>query len=502
VTVAVPLAATERSQWRRFGLLKLAAAYFLALKLAYIFTAFPIADEAYYWLWGRRPGLSYFDHPGLQAWVQGLSHLAFGTNLFALRLPTLLALAGCLWVIAAVARQLAGAEWQRLFWTGAVIFLASPMFGLFGSLAFHDYLLVFLCLASGFFFLSYFVAYEREGGGRHRDLVLAAALLGLAGLTKYNAVFLGLGVLATILIRPRLRPMLARWPIWAAAGLALVLQAPTVIWNISENFASLKFHLVDRHSPDWLSRLRLGHLRVGIIEALAFASPLLALMMARLFLKRARPGLESLGKTLAICTFWMSSTVFLAISAFDMVLGWWNVVGLVMALPFLARHAGRIVMALHVAYGVVVGTVLTAAFTLLPFTLLVGGTPLPETEAAYDWPKVAAAVEAARERYRPDFIAASSYQRASQLAFALDDPEVTEIAPRRDQFDFWFDPAAHEGQSAIVLVEANRGVDYVAARFERVELVEQVVMERFGHVLKRLDIYHGQGYREPDAVSP
>jgi hypothetical protein len=29
-------------------------------------------DEAYYWAWSLKPQLSYFDHPGLIAWVIAL----------------------------------------------------------------------------------------------------------------------------------------------------------------------------------------------------------------------------------------------------------------------------------------------------------------------------------------------------------------------------------------------------------------------------------------------
>ena len=32
-----------------------------------------IGDEAYYWLWSRRPALGYFDHPPMVAWLITLS---------------------------------------------------------------------------------------------------------------------------------------------------------------------------------------------------------------------------------------------------------------------------------------------------------------------------------------------------------------------------------------------------------------------------------------------
>ena len=51
---------------------------------------------------------------------------------------------------------------------------------------------------------------RRGQRGRTRDLMLAAVLLGLATLTKYNGAFLGIAVAGTVLVRPKLRPAAAR----------------------------------------------------------------------------------------------------------------------------------------------------------------------------------------------------------------------------------------------------------------------------------------------------
>lgn len=65
------------------------AAFFLAIKLVYVFGVGPIYDEAYYWMWGQHPGLSYFDHPPFHAWLLGISDFVFGRSLFGLRWMTL-----------------------------------------------------------------------------------------------------------------------------------------------------------------------------------------------------------------------------------------------------------------------------------------------------------------------------------------------------------------------------------------------------------------------------
>ncbi len=59
--------------------------HFVHLALAGVFM-----DEAYYWMWGQHPALSYYDHPPLNAWLLGLSSIVLGWNTVALRLPVAL----------------------------------------------------------------------------------------------------------------------------------------------------------------------------------------------------------------------------------------------------------------------------------------------------------------------------------------------------------------------------------------------------------------------------
>ena len=41
------------------------AVFFVVLKVLYSFSCGPLPDEAYYWLWSKNIGLSYYDHPPL-----------------------------------------------------------------------------------------------------------------------------------------------------------------------------------------------------------------------------------------------------------------------------------------------------------------------------------------------------------------------------------------------------------------------------------------------------
>src|SRR4051794_30260911 len=76
------------AQRRGLAPVQIAVAVLLALRLYFDFAAPPLGDEAYYWMWGQRPALSYFDHPPLHAWLLGVVSIVGGWNNFSLRVLT------------------------------------------------------------------------------------------------------------------------------------------------------------------------------------------------------------------------------------------------------------------------------------------------------------------------------------------------------------------------------------------------------------------------------
>ena len=65
----------------RWQTLRAVALVLLAIKLVLLVLAHPFMAEAYYFMWGRHPQLSYFDPPALIGWTQGLAGTAFGWDI-------------------------------------------------------------------------------------------------------------------------------------------------------------------------------------------------------------------------------------------------------------------------------------------------------------------------------------------------------------------------------------------------------------------------------------
>ena len=492
MTSIVPTGSSSVPQLR---LLQVAAAFFLALKLIYVLRVGPEMDEAYYWMWGQHPGLSYFDHPPLQGWLLGLSDAVFGRSLLALRWMTLATLAGTFYIYHLWAKRLAGNEWPSLWWPGVVIYLASPTFGYFTSLAFHDYLLVFLLLVSGHFFLNFLIAADAGGKGRLRDLYLGAVFVGLAGLTKYNAVFLGLAVFCFVVWRPSLRGLLRNPHLWLAGLVAVGLQFPVLYWNWQAGFASFAFHLSDRHGEGWLTDLNWRTFVDFPLSSAFLVSPFLIPVFWRFFTRRHETQFENVAKGLAVWAFWLSTLTFLFVALFDWVYWWWNLAAYVLVLPFAARHMGRRWLFWgHAAFGAVVQVYLLVTVAVFPLSIL-QGTPDFRQVRLYGWEELGQAVVAQRDRLQPDFIASDGHDLASVVGFAIDDPGVTAITNRTTQYAWWFDKEAHRGQNALVVLSVNERERFSRTQFETFEEIERVDVTRFGRVVNGYRLYWGENYQ-------
>lgn len=162
--------------------------------------------------------------PPFIAAVARLSTAVFGDSVWAARVPAALGGAAITGVLLWLVQRLGAGLWALLLtWIGlalAPVFLRSSV--LFQPVVF-DQLWATLAVTA-------LVLAAVEDAPRWWLLVGVA--LGLGVLTKMSSVMYAAVILAVAVVHPRLRrQLLTRWP-WAAAALALVLGAPTVVGQV------------------------------------------------------------------------------------------------------------------------------------------------------------------------------------------------------------------------------------------------------------------------------
>ena len=468
-----------------------------ALRVAHWLGAPPNSDEAYYWLWGRHPALSYLDHPPLHAWLQALAHAALGTSRLSLRAwPAVTSLATG-WAAWRLGRRLAPGDAAAGPWAATAL-LGSPLVLMLAGFAWQDHLLVLFLLLGGALLLDVLDEVARGGRGDTARLLGAGLCLGLAGLSKYSAVLPGLAALWVVARDRRLRPLLRDPRLWLAAALALAVVSPVLIWNAAEGGASFRFHLAGRIAGG-------GAVRWNPLGWLRFLAPLLLLagpfgLLAALRPARPPPpgGFADLHRRLALAALAVTLGFFLALSAVTTALFYWAVVGVVLLLPAAAAAGRPRLLLAHAAWGLAVAALMTAHATLLPLTALVAGVQDDDSRMTWGFEALAGAVRAEAAARPGAFVATSDYRSAASLAFALDAPDVQALAERRSQFDAWRDEAALAGRDAVLVVEERQPMrPWLAARFGAVRPLGEVEARRFGVAVKRYQLWLGEGYRPP-----
>src|ERR1700687_686490 len=261
-----------------------AAAAVIALHLATNGTLGFHTDELYYLACGRHPALGYVDFPPLVPLLARLDTGLLGVSPWTLRvLPSLLggflvALSG------AYVRRLGGSlrlQGIALLAAIAAVYLLGSNW-VFQTVTFDQV----TWMVALYWFLG--LVTDR----RPRYWIYLGISLGIGLEVKYTIVGLIAGIAITILIAPSLRNELrTRYP-WIAVGIALLVWAPNLVWQVVEGFPTLTY--LANHSGSG------GGPVVYLIEFGVYFFFLLPLWLAGMVSLFRRPQLRPIGIACAV----------------------------------------------------------------------------------------------------------------------------------------------------------------------------------------------------------
>lgn len=468
-------------------------AVLLGLKLWFDVAVPPMGDESYYWMWGQRLELSYFDHPPLHGWLLGLTEKLVGWHWWSVRALTWVALGATLAVFWAWARRTSPQAPADYFWCTTTLYLATPIFWLMTTMAFNDYLLIALALVASHFFLDFLTRWE-AGWRNPGRLYLAAVLLGLATLTKYNGALLGFAFAAMVLTRPTFWPLLRSPHVYLAGLLSIAVQSPVLAWNLGNGMASFGFHLGTRMGDGGL-KLSAGYWSTFLANLPLVLSPFLFLALLRYPFGPRLSGFEANARHFALAGFGVSTLTFLAVSLFTPVFFYWNIVAYLALIPLAWRYLGKKwLFWLHAVFGLLMALLLTVNFTLFPLANLVGPKDWG-TSANFGWDELAAAMRQEQQAHPEAFLAATRYTYAAQIGFQLRTADVTSLNTLTDQYDLWTDRLALTGRDALVIADGAWPIDFARTQFAGMTLLRTVEITRFGQPVTEYEIWLGSDYR-------
>lgn len=446
----------------------------------------PLPDETYYWLWGQRWDWSYFDHPPLQAWLQGGLSAAGADGLIGLRiLPTLLTTAILLGALG-VALRSRGVNGLPMLAVLAV-FLASPVIQIFTMIAFPDHLMLALLMPGLLAATAVLSALDKAETPRPVLIHATGLLFGLAILTKYNAALVALALFILILWHRPYRALFRNPHFHLSIGILLTCLFPVLWWNLSNDAESFRYNFQDRLAFR-AERSAINAVNLVLHGAVAFSVFLIPALVR--VLRSART--DALHRV-AVAAFAVPSLVWLAATPATHVVYYWNITAYLFILPLtiLAIRSAWAVLA-HMALGIALTVGMAVNYAHVPLTLVIGQTVDHETRLTYGWNTITPRIVELSEQHHASRLVASDYRYGALLAWFADDRTVEVLSTRRSQFDIWQGRAQPPRDDAIILTSSEYPLAAVIAeRFHRVSHLEQHRISWRGEPIVTWDIWLG-----------
>ena len=469
----------------------IAAAVHFALGFAIEFSV----DEAHYALYAQHLAWSYFDHPPLVGWIQWPLVSITRSEGFIRLIPELLWVISCVLVYKVtlavhhfmqgrnagyLTSALPSANMCGLMSVLAII--AAPMPHILAIGLLPDTLLAPLSLGLMLMALRWLSKDHFTIG----DWVITGVLLGIAGLSKYTAVFTALALLFVFLSTPR-KAWITKVGFWLAALIALALIAPVLYWNWINDWISFKYQIAHGGGGVWLWRRLAAFLGIQI----AVFGPLLILGMI-VFLKDCMHATKL--SLLALLGFFFIPFIIFACLSGGGGLPHWTTpawfclapfagIGLAKAWANQHRLLIRILFFVQLALCCIgFGYVLSGGIS----STAVKSNPIADL---YGW-KIAGqkAVELSKATGATG-IAVQNWTLGSRVAWYASPIPVFILDQRQDQFDLWFGSLP---TGANILLINWSGMSFGApvgskSAFERCESLDSLEVLRFGQVLSKFD---------------
>lgn len=361
-------------------------------------------DEAYYWLFSHNLDWGYFDHPPMMAIVirifSFLPHSAIG-----IRLGFILMQFGSLFLL-----------WKLMpkekRWYSTLLFFAFPLASFSGFLALPDMPLLFMS-ALYCYFLQYYLRRQTFANSIVLGLAIAFLLY-----SKYHGILL---IFFTILALPKL---FKQKHFYLVALVAILFFLPHVWWQYVHQFATIKYHFIERPSSDFSLKRSLEYLSLQVLMAGVMVGPLL---WSKILKFKSETDFDLAMKIISVGVI-----VFFFISTFSKKFEANWTIFITVSLIYLASRS-------ELYESKWFKPLLLTSFAIVMFARVllvmpVKMVPIKRLNEFQGWDTFSFQV---KERCQGPILA-NTYQIASKLSFYLREPiHALNYHSRKNQFDFW-----------------------------------------------------------------
>jgi 4-amino-4-deoxy-L-arabinose transferase-like glycosyltransferase len=189
-------------------------------------------DEYYYIACSKRLAAGYVDQPPLAMFLMAAGRALFGVSQFGIRVLPALAHAATIVLGGLIARKLGGRR-TAVILTCTAVSLTPLIVG-------HTNIFQMNAFAHLLWALAVYLVVLIVERSRPGLWILLGTVMGLGLLNKIDFLWFGAGLAAGLLLTELRKHLRTPWP-YAAAGIALLVFSPFIIWNITHDFAHIEF---------------------------------------------------------------------------------------------------------------------------------------------------------------------------------------------------------------------------------------------------------------------
>jgi hypothetical protein len=189
-------------------------------------------DELYYLSCASRPDFGYVDHPPFSIWVLGFIRLLIGDSVFAIRLLPALLGGVTVFITGLIVIELGG---KRLAVTIACLsVLLAPIYFAMNTIYSMNSIDIFIWAVS--FYLTVLLIKDEKPF----LWILLGIVFGIGLMNKISILWLGFGLLVSIILTGKRKSLKTIWP-YVTAGMAFLFFIPFIIWNATYDWAHIEF---------------------------------------------------------------------------------------------------------------------------------------------------------------------------------------------------------------------------------------------------------------------
>jgi 4-amino-4-deoxy-L-arabinose transferase-like glycosyltransferase len=460
-------------------------------------------DEAHYALYGALPDWSYFDHPPLVGWLQWpFAHLdlQLGGSDFVMRITAMSSWVLSAWLLMRLTQTLFPVVIEKRVWgirADLLLYALSILPHLLGLAWVPDTALTVIACALALLCWR-IIQSPRIAWGTGVALGL---WLGLAGLTKYTAVLLAVGVLWVFLLNRTIT-----WrnlpPLILSVVMALLCITPVLYWNMQHDWISFAYQLHHAQGDNsWHGLFATRYaLVLWLCSGLIFPWALWVGVRQYFLVQQASDTSNQSQAIVFLFALALPSVSLLAwASGHGNALPHWSVPALTLLIPVASIGLIHISTTwiklsralIHLQLLIVVGFML-----LLLIGDWQGASSASKTKSSnpfadlYGWQDAARMASTLATEHNTHTLAVMNWTLASRLAWYARPLPVKVLDARVDQFDLWFGQM-QTGENAIVLnwSEMPQTLPTQTGQFAQCQPVAQLPVWHWGRQLSTFDFY-------------